>query len=484
MAEGVRNLDYIRALKVSDEKGRTVLDGARLYETISDIIQQHQATTQQGNHNPAGEPLPPPPIDGVNVTGQNGHFHIQIQHRAEIYRGIQYYAEFADNPGFSSPHTIHMGDSREHTQFLGNGTYYWRAFAAYASSPPSAPAYHGGAGSPQPVSGGGGVGGPALLAPQGSGTGIAGEGLSGPGPVPFRSSDGLPPKRGKTATTPAGSMPGSPLTPGPSTGLPAGMGSIVGSFQGGQPTNQMALYDTYANWTSANYPPAQLPLNTTFTITDRNYVTYIVKSVAGVNTWVYDSGVYSVAQASIPTTGFNGAALGANDTGLLIQVTDYHHVLSWGGAAWGFWGEDTSGQVVIGPPSGAAPNGGLWGLCDGSTYAVLQANGTTANVTTQNLTGDVFIKGAAAPGAQQAATVPTWQAGAKTDIGTAVIGVDSGAGTIVQAGVGTTVATHTHTHTDTGHQHGLSNANATLNTPSETNGGLPLRIACTFWIRR
>lgn len=183
MGKVVRNLDYIRA---KDE---------RLFEALSDIIQRHDNLSQQVNGNSTGQPGPPPAIDKLTVTGQNGHFHVQIQHNAPIYRGIQYYAEFSTNPGFTSPHVIHMGDSREHTQFLGNGSYYWRAYAAYASSPAGAPAYHGGSINPLPVSGGGAIGGPALLPPQGSGTGLPGEGLSGPGPIPFRSETGVPPKR-------------------------------------------------------------------------------------------------------------------------------------------------------------------------------------------------------------------------------------------------------------------------------------------------
>lgn len=237
MAEKVvRNLNHIRA------------KDPRLFEALTDLIQHHQNLTQQVNGNTKGQPLPPPSIDGVTVTGQNGQFHVQIQHRSPIYRGVQYYAEFADNSGFADPHVIHMGDSREHTQFLGNGTYFWRAYAAYASSPPSAPAYHGGATRPQPVSGGGFVGGPALLAPQGSGTGIAGEGLSGPGQVPFRSANGKPPKRGDSSTIPSGGTLGTPLVPGPATGLPEGMASQALASGGGSSTAVSESLIAQAEW--------------------------------------------------------------------------------------------------------------------------------------------------------------------------------------------------------------------------------------------
>jgi hypothetical protein len=165
--------------------------------------------------------------------------------------------------------------------------------------------------------------------------------------------------------------------------------------------------------------------------------------------------------------------LDAGDDGTTFYATDYGHAYRWSGTAlaWSFLeGDCGSGFVTMGKPDGTAPNGGLWGLCDGSTYAVAQANGTTANVTTMNLTGDVVIKGGYSTGAQQAATTPTWQAGAKTD-------VDTGAGQAVQSGSGATVAAHTH-------QHNLSNANATLNAPGEANGGMPLRIGNNWYIRR
>ncbi|MDE2099617.1 MAG: hypothetical protein KGL39_20360 [Patescibacteria group bacterium] len=373
-----RNSDYIRS------------QDPRLYEALSDLDQQGGVLEQQVNGNRTGQPLPPPAIDGVTVTGQNGHFHVQIQHSAQIYRGIQYYAEFADNPGFTSPHTIHMGDSREHTQFLGNGTYYWRAYAAYSSSGPGAPAYHGGAANPQPVSGGGSIGGPKLLAPQGSGTGSAGEGLSGPGPIPFRSSTGVPPVRGQAVgggAAAGGGSPGGSLAPSPATGLPAGMSSTIAGGGGGGGTSATAvIFDVYANWTTAKYDPTQQPVNTQIVITDRNFIVYVVQKVSGTNKWVYEAGTYSVVQSAIAgLKGFNGAALGTTDSGLLINVTDYAHVLKWGGAAWG-WGPGELGSGYL-QDFAAAPTGNGWHLCDGTAgVSYLKADGTLGTATLPNTT--------------------------------------------------------------------------------------------------
>lgn len=187
----VRNLDYIRGLSTPELPGF----GARLYEALQDVITHHTNLAQQVNGNSIGNPEPPPPIDSVNVTGQNGHFDIAIQHNAPIYRGVRYYAEYDTSPDFSNPRVVPMGDSRNHSLFLGNGSYYWRAYASYMSSHPSQPAYHGSQQSPQAVSGGGSIGGPALQESQGSGTGSPRQGLQGPGTIPFRSTSGAPPIR-------------------------------------------------------------------------------------------------------------------------------------------------------------------------------------------------------------------------------------------------------------------------------------------------
>lgn len=187
----IRNLTYIRGLSTKEMPGF----GARLYEALQDLITHHANLAQQVNGNSTGSPQAPPPIDSLKVTGQNGHFNIAITHNAEIYRGIRYYAEHSTTPDFQNPQIVPMGDSRNHSLFLGNQKLYWRAYAAYTGSGPSSPAYHGGAGSPQAVSGGGSIGGPAFQASQGSGTGAAGQGLSGPGPIPFRSATGAPPVR-------------------------------------------------------------------------------------------------------------------------------------------------------------------------------------------------------------------------------------------------------------------------------------------------
>jgi hypothetical protein len=169
--------------------------GQWLYEALQAIQQQATTHEQQTNSNPKGAPQPPPPVDGVKVTGRDGYLHVAITDNGQIFRGIRYYCEHADNPHFTDAQIVPMHDSRNVSIPVGNQARYVRVFSAYSESASSAPVYHGGAAAPKAVNGGGSGPGPAFLPSQGSGTGAAGQGLSGPGPVPFRSATGAPPVR-------------------------------------------------------------------------------------------------------------------------------------------------------------------------------------------------------------------------------------------------------------------------------------------------
>lgn len=185
------NLDWLRTVTPKDAPDL----GARLYETISALNQKHETLAQQVNGNGKGQPAAPPGIAGLTVSASAGHFTAAISDPNPIYRGIQYFIEHADNPHFVNPVVEDLGQSRNWHDFLGNTTRYFRAYSSYASSPPGAPVYHGTQVAPIAVQGGGTVGAPAFLASQGSGTGAPGQGLTGPGIIPFRSANGKPPVR-------------------------------------------------------------------------------------------------------------------------------------------------------------------------------------------------------------------------------------------------------------------------------------------------
>ena len=496
----IRNLPYLRSLPEF---------GAKLYEALSDLDRNSDTIAQQTNASPGQKPYAPPSVTGLNVVAQNGSFHAQITDNNDIYRGINYHLEFDTDPGFSNPHPVDMGSSREHTMFLGNGTFYFRAFSSYSTGPASSPAYHGHSGSPTAVFGGGTVGPPQLLPSQGSGTGGPRQGVSGPGPIPFRSSTGAPPIRGAnpgtTGSGATGSM-GLPQFVGPpqSAGLPTGF-----TTPGTSGTSNLVIEDTHAN-RLANYPPANYAIGQLFWETDRT-VFYLVVDNSGTHAWEYSAGIYGAVFINRPsdlTTSateidrgflFRGREYGVlerfdgtnwnfvsgtgegpfvalagmasvftgPEEGYTFFDTDYHHWWLWNGAGWQLVGDS---QYIVMAPSG--PQGGVWYPCDGGVYTCVNSSASTTSVTTPNLNGTVA---AIFGGGYNATVVPATAPTLSTNVGVAISN-DTDAGVNILSAGAVAVALKPHTHTATVTQ-------PAVNPPSNANGGLPALFNMSFWLR-
>lgn len=126
------------------------------------------------------------------------------------------------------------------------------------------------------------------------------------------------------------------------------------------------------------------------------------------------------------------ASLGNADMGLLVDVTDFGHILRWTGSAW-TWGPGEGGSgFFVG--FAVAPTGSGWHVCDGSVVSYLKADGTTGTVTLPNTAGSAAYQrnAAAYAAAITAAVAPTTGA--------------ASASVAVQSGAGTTVATAGHNH--------------------------------------
>ena len=81
-------------------------------------------------------------------------------------------------------------------------------------------------------------------------------------------------------------------------------------------------------------------------------------------------------QASLPT-------LNANDSSFLYYVTDYAHLLQWGGNGWNWGpGDPGSGMMVL---FEVDPTGNGWHLYDGNNVSYLRGNGTLGNITLPDL---------------------------------------------------------------------------------------------------
>jgi len=144
---------------------------------------------------------------------------------------------------------------------------------------------------------------------------------------------------------------------------------------------------THAN--RVNYLPASYALGVLLHETDRGLY-YENTLVGGVNTWVVTPyGYATLAQSALAAFTSAAPALGANDAGLQVWISDFAHWLMWSGSAW-VWGNGETGAnptvSIFQPPDLTT----AWQVCDGSTVTYLKADGTTGSYTTPNSPGQYF----------------------------------------------------------------------------------------------
>lgn len=126
--------------------------------------------------------------------------------------------------------------------------------------------------------------------------------------------------------------------------------------------------NTHAN--RANIPAGSYASGSIYFETDRQ-IAYIAVS----GTWFYFVGTMDVPQASLP------ADLGVDDTNLLLNVTDFAHLLIWTGTGWTWAPAELGSDFILLFLTGPSPATG-WQACDGSSNVPkLNFDGTLAFVT-------------------------------------------------------------------------------------------------------
>lgn len=155
-----------------------------------------------------------------------------------------------------------------------------------------------------------------------------------------------------------------------------GTGWVVSVSVGASLNGALATFRTA--FPAANYPPGT-------GIKLAEGPSFIVQDVTGVHHWFYQSGYQADILANIPT-----ASLVLDDAGYQFSATDYAQQYVWDGTQFHFGPSSGSGftQFFPSPP----PTFGLWGLSDGSTYAVSQDDGTTAPVATTVLPAGYYMR--------------------------------------------------------------------------------------------
>lgn len=233
--------------------------------------------------------------------------------------------------------------------------------------------------------------------------------------------------------------------------------------------------------------------------TDRN-VLYQNQIVSNAAVWTLIAGEMRATQATLP------ADLGTNDTGFIVQVTDFNHRLVWSGTAWGWApGDEGSGKGPIPFEIDPSPTTG-WALYDGSTVTYLKSDGTTGSIALPDLTSAAnkaaYLKLGSPDSGPNAAVAPTVTGGGG-NTGSATTGVTNpsatgatapGAGSnnsasvAVQSGAGTTVAADPHTHTSASHTHTIGAPTDpghvhTLGALSAGTNGEPRNLERRPWFR-
>lgn len=191
--------------------------------------------------------------------------------------------------------------------------------------------------------------------------------------------------------------------------------------------------------------------------------------------------VLQVTQANLPTN------FGPGDTGRIVYVTDYAHLLMWTGSGW-TWGPGDSGSGMM-QLFEVDPTGAGWHLYDGTANVkYLKSDGTTGTVNLPDLTSvpanAAYPKGGSPNSGPNAATAPTLS-GQTDNASTGVtIPANTGSASLISGAVagGVSVASGAHTHpegpvTDPQHHHTLSAASVSAT-------GEPRNIVRRPWFRQ
>jgi hypothetical protein len=121
-------------------------------------------------------------------------------------------------------------------------------------------------------------------------------------------------------------------------------------------------------------------------------LTYLAIYGSGGWTWQYLAGIYTRTQAQLAAL---AATLGTSDTGLLVQVSTYNHILQWTGSAWQRGPGDPEHSDTF-HMFASAPTDPGWLLCGGQAgINYLKYDGTLGTRTLPAVANWIPVAGAA-----------------------------------------------------------------------------------------
>jgi hypothetical protein len=167
----IRNLSYLQKINTPQ------LAGYKLAEAFEDLGDSVGNVANQVASSPDGSDITPPKIGQVQAQHVGGGaLDIAITDNSKVQRAVEYFVEYAPNPGFSGSRYLHLVSSRNGTVMVPNGRWYVKAYSQYRFGGPPSEAITSG-----PISVTGSVVTQALLATQGCGTGQPGQTGTGAG---------------------------------------------------------------------------------------------------------------------------------------------------------------------------------------------------------------------------------------------------------------------------------------------------------------
>jgi hypothetical protein len=142
----------------------------RLADALDKIVDEINLTQRTTGVAPPGRLPTPSTLGGISVTAAGGKFDVQLNDPGVQQPGIVYFVEFDTSPNFSNAHVQGPFITRNIHLWLGNATYYFRAYSAYLGGTVTSPHITFGGTTPTGVAGGGAVAGPTPQPTRGSGT--------------------------------------------------------------------------------------------------------------------------------------------------------------------------------------------------------------------------------------------------------------------------------------------------------------------------
>jgi hypothetical protein len=135
----ISNLNYLQNTNIKAGKGD--FEGYKVAEALNDVGNAVGNVAIQTASDPTGAPNVPPNIGGFNAQHiGGGMLNFSFTDQSKVPRAVEYIAELADNPGFSSSEYVHFAAHKNGSVPVPNGIWWLKGYSQLKfGGPPSKP---------------------------------------------------------------------------------------------------------------------------------------------------------------------------------------------------------------------------------------------------------------------------------------------------------------------------------------------------------